>query len=382
MQVRWISESELLARATSGLISGILILGFAVAGWSIVPHAAATDYSRIYQDELPGLVALPDEVPVFVMRRDRSVIRHGSATSAPGDRLRVDIFRSVADEAPDATEALLFQPTLEVLWLVANEESQAELRRLLGALQEEGAGAIEAVIMSDIFNHTYRPMLRSLLSDAVSRAWEDEQTQDAFADLLRTSDTAMRQVLRGEIEAILTSRVKEALWATVQANWTNVIGVPFGYELDYAPVVSAVTAVLQDPLVHQKFVTFGRERLTTDEARRLAERLAIGLIDSLLRETRLPKVASEIMWDPRLRNILHPFSESAMNLVSALPRNLGGLGKDSSLNPLAAHIFKALVLGRHTPLVMFVTPQDRTRMEQLSPDAMRFLISGDGAKTT
>jgi hypothetical protein len=376
-------ENGLFARTTSGFFSGLLILGFVSAGSNVVPQASATIAPRVYHPQsLTPALAPSGELPVFVMRDNRSIVRHGLATLQPGNRMQVDLFASAAADARGATEALLFEPTAEVLWLAATEESRDELMRRLGVLQDEAATAIETIITSDVFNDVYRPMLRSVLTDAVSHAWEDERTQAAFAELLQRSDVAMRQVLRGEIETILTMRIKEALWAMLQANWTNALGLPFGYELDYAPVMKAVTAVLEDVRVQRTFLTFGRERLTTEEARRLSERFAIGVVDALLRDTRVPKVVREIMRDPRLRAMLRRFSGSAAELVSALPRNLGGLGRESSLNPLAAHIFKALVLARHTPLVLFVTPQDRARIEQLSPDAMRFLSPVDGAPVT
>jgi hypothetical protein len=363
-----------LARAGSGLVSGLLILAFFAAGWRVIPHAGAADSALIYREaaSVAG-ISTTRPVPVFVMRADRSVVRHGAATTEPGGGLRIEFFRSVAGEAPEATEALLFEPTLEVLWVASTDESQDELRRLLDGFQEVSARTIEEVITSDVFNGIYRPMLRSILTDAVSHAWEDAKTQRALAELLESSDTALRRVLTGEIEAILASRVKDALWEMFQANWVNAFGVPFGYELDYEPVMTAVTAVLRDPRVRETFLAFGSDRLQTDEARRLTERFAIGLVDSLMRDRRVPKVVTEMFWDPRLRAMLQPVSDALTVLFSALPRNLGGLGEGSSLNPLAAHVFKAMVLSQHIPLVLFVTPEDRARIERIDRDAARAL---------
>jgi hypothetical protein len=382
MRASHIAGNGRLVRAGSGLISGLLILAFFAAGWRVIPHAGVADSSLIYREAPPGAgISTTRQVPVFVMRSDRSVVRQGAATTEPGGGLSVAFFRSVAGEEPEATEALLFEPTLEVLWVAATDESQGELRRLRDAFQEVTARTIEEVITSDIFNGVYRPMLRSILTEAVSHAWEDEKTQEALAELLESSDTALRRVLTGEIETILGSRVKEALWEMFQANWINAFGVPFGYELDYEPMMTAVTAVLRDPRVRQTFLAFGRDRLATDEAQRLTERFAIGLVDSLIRDRRPPKVVTEMFWDPRLRAMLQPVSDSLMAVLSAMPRNLGGLGSESSLNPLAAHVFKALVLNQHTPLVMFVTPEDRARIERMDPDAARALLPV-GAGTT
>jgi hypothetical protein len=372
-----------LARAASGFVSGLLILAFFAAGWRVIPHAGVVDSALIYRGaaSVAGISATRP-VPVFVMRADRSVVRHGAATIEPGGGLRIEFFRSVAGEVPEATEALLFEPTLEVLWVASTDESQAELGRLRDEFQAVSARTIEGVITSDVFNTVYRPMLRSILTDAVSHAWEDERTQQALAELLESSDTALRRVLTGEIEAILAARVKDALWQMFQANWVNAIGVPFGYELDYGPLMMAMTAVLRDPRVRETFLAFGSDRLATDEARRLTERFAIGVVDWLVRDRRVPKVVTEMFWDPRLRAMLQPVSDSLMALFSALPRNLGGLGEASSLNPLAAHVFKALVLSQHVPIVLFVTPEDRERIERIDRDAARALSPVARAEAT
>lgn len=371
-----------LTRAASGLVSGLLILTFFAAGWRVIPHGGAGS-ALIYREAAPAAgIATTRPVPVFVMRADRSVVRQGAARIEPGGGLRIEFFRSVAGEVPEATEALLFEPTLEVLWVAATDESQGELRRLRDEFQEVGARTIEAVINSAVFNTTYRPMLRSILTDAVSHAWKDERTQQALAELLESSDAALRRVLTGDIEAILASRVKDALWQMFQANWVNAIGVPFGYELDYGPMMTAMTAVLRDPRVRETFLAFGSDRLETDEARRLTERFAIGVVDSLIRDRRVPKVVTEMFWDPRLRAMLQPVSDSLTALFSALPRNLGGLGEESSLNPLAAHVFKAMVLSQHVPLVLFVTPEDRERIERIDRDAARALSPVARAEAT
>lgn len=362
------------ARLSSILVSGLFVLAFVLAGLSILPSAGAPDAVQVYEGAPPELAsAAPLPLTVFVMRADRSVVRYGSAVREADGRLSVKIFESAGADERLATEAILFRPNLAVLWAVATDSSQEELKRRVDVIQNEAARAIESIITSEAFTVSYRPVLRAILTDAVTNAWEDPRTQSALEDLLVHSDAALAQMLHDDLQEIVVGRVKEAVWDMFQTNWLNAFGVPIGYELDYAPVLRAITATLLDPAVQETFVALGSERLETDEARRLAERLAIGLIDTLMRDRRMPEIVKDMYEDPRLREMVLPFSDSVMALFGALPRHLGGFGSESTLNPLAAHVFRAIVLGENRPLILFVTEEDGRRIERLELEAATFL---------
>lgn len=361
-----------LARLSRVLASCLLVAGFVYAGWTVLPRAAAS--GQLYDGSTPDLTAAgPRAIPVFVMRADRSVVRHGTAELESDGRLHVRIFDSAVGKEPSATDALLFRPNLAVLWAAASDASRDELKVRIDAVQDEAARAVERVITSDVFTDVYRPVLRAILTDAVSSAWEDPRTQAALEALLANSEAALERLLHQDLQPILVDRVKDAVWEMLEANWLNSFGVPFGYGLDYAPVLRTISGTLSDPRVQRTLAAFVSQELDTDEARRLAERIVIGTMDALLRDRRAPEVAREMASDPRLRDMMRPFSDAVVALVSATPRHLGGLGTESSLNPLAAHVFRSMVLGQGTPLVLFMTPQDRLRIERLEPDTATFL---------
>jgi hypothetical protein len=350
-----------------------LVLAIGYAGWAIVPRSSAEEAARLYEDASRPAAAVPRLLPVFVMRANHTVIRHGTAVLEADGRFSVRIFSSAVASQPEATDALLFDPNFSVLWAAASDESRSELKERLNTVQDEGARAIESIITSDVFTRSYRPVLRAILTDAVSQAWEDPKTQAAFQDVLVSSDAAFKERLRAGVEAIVIARVNDAVWDMMQSNWLNALGVPLGYSLDYTPILRAVQATFLDPRLQQVFMQFGNERLSTDEARRLAERIVIGVVDALMRDRRVPNIVSEMIWDPRLRELVAPFTDAAVALGTALPRDLGGLGAATSLNPLAAHVFKSILLGQHTPLILFVTPAERQKIERLEPDAARLL---------
>ena len=366
------ARSDKLARLAGAGVSSLLILLIGYAGWTVLPHRIAVDSGEVYS-EAGQTGANARIIPVFVMRPDHSVVRHGTALLEAGGRVSVNLFASTASEQPQATDALLFQPTVAVLWAVAPENARAELKDSFDQVQKQAGSSIEALITSDVFTTVYRPVLRAILTDAVTRAWEDAKTQSTFSELLATSDSAFKDKLGEGLETILISRVKDAVWDMLETNWLNAFGMPFGYDLDYTPVSRAVATTLLDPRLQKTLVEFGSERLGTSEARRLAERVVVGAFETLMSDRRVPDVVMAMLWDPRLRDLVHPFTEAAVALGGALPRDLGGVGTGATLNPLAAHVFKAILLGQPTPLILFVTPEERARIERLAPNAAKFL---------
>jgi hypothetical protein len=362
-----------LPRVAGAGASALLLFAITFAGWSVVPHAGPLGAGGSHGAADRTIGGASGVVPVFVMRPDHSVVRHGTAILEGDGRVNVSLFASTASEVPEATEALLFQPTVVALWAAAPDKARTDLKQRFEAVQEEAAHSFETLITSDVFTHLYRPLLSSILTDAVAHAWEDARTQAAFADVLTSSDAAFKRRMSDGLEAIVLSRVKEGVWDMLQSNWLNAFGVPLGYDLDYTPVTRAISGALQDPRLQQTLMEFGSERLSTGEARRLAERLVIGVVEALMSDRRVPDVVSTMFWDPRLRQMVRPFMDSASALGAALPRDLGGVGTGATLNPLAAHIFRAVLLGERTPLILFVTPEERSRIERLAPDAAKLL---------
>ncbi|QFR32693.1 hypothetical protein [Ancylobacter sp. TS-1] len=366
------------------VVSAAIIAGFVGAAWRVLPHAPSEARVLYFREPPPATITYSGTVPVFVMKPDHSVVRHGTAEMGAGGLIRVDPFPSTINEHGNATEAILADPSLGILWAAATDTSQAELRHRISLVQDMAAQTIERVITSDVFTNDYRPVLRAMLTDAISTAWRDPRTQKAVQGLLANAEPTLRRSLNGEVREILVSRLSAAIWQMLRANWANAFGVPFGYDLDYEPAIRAMTETLADPRLQQVLLGFGRAQLETPEARQLAERLVIGTVDTLMRDRRVPATVSQMFWDVRLRAMLRPFSNSLFALASALPQHLGGLGSESTLNPLAAHVFKAFAVASRTPLILLVTPKDLERLQTMESDTavtLQPVAAGPGGAT-
>jgi hypothetical protein len=368
-------------RKVPGLLVSLLIVGgFVAAGWTVVPRGGPAGGVRYYQAPAERLHLSPTgTMPVFVVRHDQSAIRHGVATLQPDGVIRVNFYEQGLPELSSTSEALLFQPGFATLWAVASEASQKELLQRVQAVQGQVGQTLERVIGSDVFNQEYRPMLRSILSDAVSAAWDDDRSKAAFDALLETADPMLRDMLRDEAGKILEGRLESAFWEFIKTNWASPLYVITGDKIDYTPLSEAIQGVLRDARLRDTLLQLGNQVLDTHEARILAERLAIGIIDALLRDHRVPDVATRLFWDARFRGQVQPLYEALVGLAGALPRHLGGLGNENSLNPLAAHVFKAMTLNSATSLIVLVTPERRDRIERADPDAaVRLLPAAHG----
>ena len=365
-------------RGSGLIVSCVLVAGFVHTGSTVLPRA---------DDNEPLVYVSPDPIsfkrsslPVFVMQANRNVVRHGTAEFAPGNHVIVEAFDSMDAEQSGRMEALLFESGLPVLWAAMSAASQDELNSRIGLVQEEGARAVKRVITSPTFVEVYRPRLSAMLAQSLAIAWEEPRTQAVFETFLNDSDPVLRAFIADDIQEILLDRMSATLWDMARTNWTNALGIPLGYELDYGPVIEAATGILKDPAIRRTLLEFGSDRLASPELRQFLEHMAISMIDGMLKDPGFPALMAEMMGDVRLRDMLRPFGEAVASLAGSLPRLLGGLGGESSLNPLAAHVFRAFALGVESPLVLYVTPDDRRRIGQFEGQAgIRLVPLGEGA---
>jgi hypothetical protein len=362
------------------MVSLLIVGGFVAAGWVVVPRGGPAGSVLYYRAPAERLHLSPTgTMPVFVVRRDQSAIRHGVARLQPDGVIRVEFYQQYLPELATTSEALLFQPGFAALWAAASDGSQKELLERAQAVQGQVGQTLERVMGSAAFNQEYRPILRSILSDAVTAAWDDDRSKAAFDALLETADPMLRDMLRDEAGKILEIRLERAFWEFIKTNWASPIYVITGDKIDYTPLSEAIQGVLRDPNLRDGLLQLGNQLLDTHESRILAERLAIGIVDALLRDHRVPDVAARLFWDARFRTQVQPLYEALVALAGALPRHLGGLGNENSLNPLAAHVFKAMTLNGATSLIVYVTPDRRDRIERTDPDAaVRLLPAAHG----
>jgi hypothetical protein len=354
----------------SVIVSLLLICAFVGAGWTVFPSSRPGGAVRYYAaPEAPYRLDPDGTLPVFVLRADGTTVRNGTGRRIPGGGLELELYRHPAPELAASSEALLFQPGVGVLWAAAPEEAHRKLIAELRATQDEVGHTLERVMGFDVFVREYRPEMRAILTDALTQSWNDSRTRAAFDDLLDTADPVLRQLLHEEAGSLLRHRLETAFWDFLKANWTGPVDLLVGNGLDYGPLHEALAGIMRDQALQEALLRAVNRVLDRPEARLLAERVAIGTIDALLRDRRIPDLVSRLYLDVRLQAAVRPLGDRLVSLGGALPRYLGGLGAERSLNPLAAHVFKALTLNAPTSLVLLVTPAERAQIAAADPEA-------------
>src|SRR5690606_35521092 len=104
-----------------------LIAVFVYLGFGIVPRAGVAS-PELYRSSYE-LSFKRKNLPVFIMRDDRSVVRHGTARIGGDGMIEVELFGSTRMTGASPMDALLFESGLPALWAAVSDSSQAELLR-------------------------------------------------------------------------------------------------------------------------------------------------------------------------------------------------------------------------------------------------------------
>lgn len=361
-------------RIVGYLISAVLIAALILVGLHVLPLGArGGDVAHFVAPPGQLYMSQAGTIPVFVMRPDREVVRHGVARPVAGGLLRVEFYETPLPAFERTSEALLVEPGLSVLWVTATPANRKRLRQRIERLQDQVGLTIERVARSDAFARTYKPRLRDILSEAVIRAWREPRSQAVVDRLMKRGVPALRETMAGEAGDVLREHLGDAVWDMLKANWRRAFGVVLGGKLDYSPVNAALVEAWRDPRLRSAVRDLGTRLLALPESRQLSERLAVSLADTLVRDARLAQVIADMTADQRLIDEVRPLSQAFYDLAGAVPANLAGLGGENDVSPLAAHVFKSLGLDSRIDLILFVTSAHEARFAEEAADAYRSL---------
>lgn len=361
-------------RIVGYLISAALIAALVVVALHVMPLGVRGGQAAHFVLP-PGRLYMTEAgtMPVFVMRPDRSVVRHGVARPTSSGLLRIDFYETPLPAFERTTEALLVEPGLSVLWVTATPENRHRLRQRIGRLQDQVGLTIERVVRSEAFARTYKPRLREILSEAIVRAWREPRSQAIVERLMKRAVPAVREAMAGEAGEVLRGHLNRAIWGMLKANWSRAFDAVLGGKLDYSPINEAIVETWRDPRLRAVVRDLGTRLLEMPESRQLSERLAVSLADTLVRDARLAEVIADMTSDQRLIEEVRPLSQAFYDVAGAVPANLAGLGGQSDISPLAAHVFKSLGPAARTDLVLFVTPTHEARFAEEAADSYRAL---------
>ncbi len=352
--------------------SGLLLIGAALAALSVFPFLTGVPaVTGVYRPASPppGGELVPGRAMLVYDVMGQSKTRRSGAASVDADGL-VRLTRYDGKLAPKGKEeAVLLAANVRALWVMASDAERAELHHAANEFAAALTLAARQALTSPEFENEYRPLLLAAVRRAAAGAWRSQPVRDALADLIMVSRPVADHFLADTVRPVVLERLQPALWATVKDNTTRLLDVFSGFQFDFRQVERAVTAALSDPrLLREAEETFGVVA-STPQMRVLIERFATEAADRLSKDRELADAVGRMMSDGRLAAHLAAIGDPGLRLARTTPRALAQLDENADLNSLAADIFKSQARGQSGHIVVFMSADERRRIQSIDPMA-------------
>lgn len=317
----------------------------------------------------PGGELTPGEsLLVYDVMGQSKTRRSGAAEVDAKGVLRLT--RYDGDIAPKGKEeAVLLAANVRALWVMASDAEREELHQAANGFASALTQAARQALTSPAFENEYRPLLLAGVRRAALGAWRSQPVRDALNDLILVSRPVADHFIADTVRPVVLERLQPALWATVKDNTARLLDVFGGFQFDFRQVERAVTAALADPrLLRDAEEAFGVVA-GTSQMRVLIERFATEITDRLSKDRELAEAAGRMMSDGRLAAHLAVIGEPGLRLARTTPRALAQLDEKADLNSLAADIFKSQARGQSGHIVVFMSAEQRRRIQSIDPMA-------------
>lgn len=352
--------------------SGLLLALAGLAALTVFPFLtgvpAVTGAYRPIGPAPGGGLAVGETMLVYdVMGQSKT--RRSGAAMVDGDGA-VRLTRYDGRLAPKGKEeAVLLAANVRALWVMASDAERQELHDAANGFVAALTQAARQALTSPEFENEYRPLLLAALRRAASGAWRSQPVRDALAELIMVSRPVADHFAADTVRPVVLERLQPALWATVKDNTTRLLDVFSGFQFDFRQVERALTAALADPrLLREAEDAFGVVA-GTPQMRVLIERFAAEAVDRLSKDRELADAAGRMMSDGRLAAHLAVIGDPGLRLARTTPRALAQLDENADLNSLAADIFKSQARGQSGHIIVFMSAEERRRIQSIDPMA-------------
>lgn len=352
--------------------SGLLLIGAALAALSVFPFLTGVPaVTGVYRPAgpAPGGELVPGRAMLVYDVMGQSKTRRSGAAAVDADGL-VRLTRYDGKLAPKGKEeAVLLAANVRALWVMASDAERAELHHAANGFAAALTLAARQALTSPEFENEYRPLLLAAVRRAAAGAWRSQPVRDALAELIMVSRPVADHFVADTVRPVVLERLQPALWATVKDNTTRLLDVFSGFQFDFRQVERAVTAAMSDPrLLREAEEAFGVVA-GTPQMRVLIERFAVETADRLGKDRELADAVGRMMSDGRLAAHLAVIGDPGLRLARTTPRALAQLDENADLNSLAADIFKNQARGQSGHIVVFMSADERRRIQSIDPMA-------------
>jgi hypothetical protein len=354
-------------------LSVVLVVLFAVLGWSALPHDLTASASALNVRDAGGANG-GIGTPVFALRENGTAVRFGNAAVAPDGVIRVGIYDPLDPLLAHATEMVSLPADPRLLWLLASASERQSLREATTDLARSLSQSAFAILRSPEFLNDYRDRFVQLLRSDLETAWQTTRRSGAWQDLLRGYEPILRESAAADLRPIIESHFRGVPMRMLRANALTMIDPFRDTQWNMLPIEDALQAAWQDIRERELPERTASRLLQAPPTAAFLRVFLDAMASQLARDVTLRDLASEMIFDERFRPYLNNAFARVMDLARIGPRLLVSLHGSTDLNPVAAFVVRTLVAARADRVVVFMSPAQRDELLALDPSSVRPLV--------
>lgn len=385
----WKRPSVLLRRGPAGrsrrvnpardwaISAVVLAVGIAV-GVSCLPHRPTLGPGAIVlvdpmaSGAPPAIFAPAVFAPaVFALRENGAAVRFAHADAVPDGTVRVGFYDPLDPLLVFATEPVSLPADARLLWLLAAPAERATIRERSAALVGALASDTRAILTSSEFRDLYRDRFQAVFQAAARDAWTVTLNSEAWRDLTRGMEPALREMMNREVRPVLERRFRGVAGQMLRANALAMIDPFTDRPWNTGPIEDALRASfleLRERGVAERAIA---HLLDQPHAAAVPGVFQDEMVRRLVRDDTLSRLVSEMIFDERLRPLAQASVERANDLARTAPRLLVSLRGGQELNLVAATVIRATIGGRGDRVVVFMSPGQRDEVTALDHSVVR-----------
>ncbi|MEA2738494.1 MAG: hypothetical protein QOH05_1801, partial [Acetobacteraceae bacterium] len=218
-------------------------------------------------------------VPVFCVKPSGPALRCGIAEAHAGGQIG---FKAYSDAAAiRGNIAVLAASDISLLWALSDPAGRSHIQALAADVARQTVISLHDVTASEAWRREYRENLATLIDRAARKAWQAEDTTQAFRAFIRASEPVIRDSVGNEIGPAVAPYVAGAFWRMVKTTSSQMLSLITGSPLDLTAIGASFVAATQDPEVQAAVGRLGPRLLDLPQTEILFERMASNMADAL-----------------------------------------------------------------------------------------------------
>jgi len=371
-------RSRRVSPARNWMLSAILLAVGVTVGLSCLPNRPTLGPAAIdlVDPAAPGMspatYAPATYAPaVFALRENGAAVRFAHADGSADGSVRIGFYDPLDPLLVFATEPVSLPADARLLWLLAAPAERAAIRERSAAFAGALASDSRAILTSPEFRDLYRDRFQAVFQAAARDAWTVTLNSEAWRDLTRGMEPALREMINREIRPVLERRFRGVAGQMLRANALAMIDPFTDRPWNTLPIEEALRASFLELRERGMAERAIAHLLDQPQAAAVPGVFQDEMVRRLVRDDTLVRLVSEMVFDERLRPLAQTSVARANDLLRTAPRLLVSLRGGQELNLVAATVIRATIGGRGDRVVVFMSQAQRDDLNALDHAVVR-----------